>query len=82
MSIVTVRDKKNNWRKKTQKKNKERKGERGVANDSVVRLSYKHFHNILRFLDVLNNFLSPQVKRSTIVTYKHGINELPHELPN
>ena len=27
-------------------------------------------------------FLSPQVKRWAIVTYKHGIYELPHELPN
>ena len=27
-------------------------------------------------------FLSPQVKRGAIITYKHGICELPHELPN
>ena len=27
-------------------------------------------------------FLSPQVKRWAIVTYKHGIYELPNELPN
>ena len=27
-------------------------------------------------------FLSPQVKRWTITTYKHGIYELPHDLPN
>ena len=27
-------------------------------------------------------FLSPQGKRKTIITYKHGIYELPHELPN
>ena len=26
-------------------------------------------------------FLSPQVKLLAIITYKHGINELPHELP-
>ena len=26
--------------------------------------------------------LSPQVKRCAINTYKHGIYELPHELPN
>ena len=30
------------------------------------------FHQIL---------LSPQVKQCTIITYKHGIYELPHELP-
>ena len=27
-------------------------------------------------------FLSPQVKRCAIITYKYGIYELPHELPN
>ena len=27
-------------------------------------------------------FLSPQVKRWAIITYKHGIYELPLELPN
>ena len=27
-------------------------------------------------------FLSPQVKGSTIISNKHGIYELPHELPN
>ena len=27
-------------------------------------------------------FLSPQVKRCAIITYKHGVYELPHELPN
>ena len=27
-------------------------------------------------------FFLPQVKRCTITTYKHGIYELPHELPN
>ena len=27
-------------------------------------------------------FLSPQVKRFAIITYKHGTYELPHQLPN
>ena len=27
-------------------------------------------------------FLSPQMKQWTIITYKHGIDELLHELPN
>ena len=27
-------------------------------------------------------FLSPQVKQWAIITYKHGIYELPHELLN
>ena len=33
------------------------------------------------FFDVLPNF-SPQVKLCEIITYKHGIYELPHELLN
>ena len=27
-------------------------------------------------------FVSPQVKRIVIISNKHGINGLPHELPN
>ena len=27
-------------------------------------------------------FLSPQVKQCAIITYKHGIYEMAHELPN
>ena len=27
-------------------------------------------------------FLSPQVKRSAVISNKYGIHELPHELPN
>ena len=27
-------------------------------------------------------FVSPQVKQCMIITYKHGIYELPHKLPN
>ena len=27
-------------------------------------------------------YLSPQVEQCAIVTYKHGIYELPHEWPN
>ena len=30
--------------------------------------------------DVLPNFLSPQAKRCTIITYKHGIYDLPSDL--
>ena len=29
----------------------------------------------------LQIFLPPQVKRCVIITYRHGIYELPHELP-
>ena len=45
-------------------------------------LNKNHFHHILRLFDVYQIFLPPQVKRCTIITYKHGIYELAHELPN
>ena len=32
--------------------------------------------------NVLQIVLSPQVKRWVIITYRHGISELPHELPS
>ena len=44
--------------------------------------SYNQFHNILRLSDVYQIFLSPQVKRWAIITYKHRIYELPHGLTN
>ena len=34
------------------------------------------------FLILYQIFLSPQVKQSVITSNKHGIYELPHELPN
>ena len=37
------------------------------------------FWKFLMFNQIL---LSPQVKRWAIITYKHGIHELCHELPN
>ena len=40
------------------------------------------FHIILRLSMFYQIFLSSQVKRWTIITYKHGMYELPHELPN
>ena len=45
-------------------------------------VSYNHFHNILRLFDVLPNLVSTQMKQCAIITYKHGIYELPNELPN
>ena len=42
-------------------------------------ISFKIFWDFLMFYQI---FLSPQVKRWAIITYKHGIYELPHELPN
>ena len=37
------------------------------------------FRDFLMFCKI---FLSPQVKRCAIITYKHGIYKLPNELPN
>ena len=37
------------------------------------------FRDSLMFYQI---FLSPQVKRCAIITYKHGIHELPDEFPN
>ena len=34
------------------------------------------------FLMFYQIILSPQVKRWAFITYKHGVYELPHELPN
>ena len=34
------------------------------------------------YLQNFHNIFSPQVKRCAIITYKHGIHELPHVLPS
>ena len=39
----------------------------------------KIFYDILTLYQI---FFSPQVKRSVIISNKHGIYKLPHELPN
>ena len=50
---------------------------------SVIYLfTCNHFQIILRLSDVLPNFAFTKVKRCAIITYKHGIYELPRELPN
>ena len=44
---------------------------------------YDYEHNILRLFETLQKiFFSPQVKRSVIIVYEHGICGLPEELPN
>ena len=43
------------------------------------RISFTIFWDFFMFLEI---FLSPQVKRCSIITYKHGMYELPHELLN
>ena len=47
--------------------------------DEGLRL-FDHFHNVLRLLMFYQIFLSSQVKRCAIITYKHGIYELPKRL--
>ena len=39
--------------------------------------SDNHLHNSLRLFEI---FLSPQVKRYAIITYKHDIYKFPHEV--
>ena len=46
----------------------------------VLHKNYNHFHNILRLFDVLLNFPFATSETMAIITYKHGIYELPHEL--
>ena len=45
-------------------------------------MNYNQFHNVLRLSISYQIFLSRQVKLWAIITYKHGIYKLPHELPN
>ena len=56
----------------------------GINEDINAKESFadNHFHNILRLFDVLATFLSPQVKRCAIITYKDGMYKLHHQLPN
>ena len=44
--------------------------------------SYNHGNNIVGLFDVLPNFLSPQVKRSGIISNKQDLYKLPHKLLN
>ena len=60
----------------------------GAAN-SVIKSTKKkkkivlnHFYNILRLLDVLPILPFTTSKRCAIITLKHDICKLPHELPN
>ena len=41
-----------------------------------------HGHNILKLFDTFPFFFSPDVKQRVIISNKHGIYELPHELPH
>ena len=53
--------------------------------DSKPSHDYNHFHNILRLFDVLPNVpftTSKMMVYTSYITYKRGIYELPHKLPN
>ena len=39
-----------------------------------------HFDNIFGLFDVCQILISPQVNRWEVITYKHGVYELPNEL--
>ena len=48
---------------------------------TLILMYYNDEHSILRIFDaLLILFFSPQVKRSKIIGYKHGIYELPNDL--
>ena len=44
--------------------------------------TYNQFHNTLKLFDVLPNFPFTASETMIVITYKHGMYELPHELPN
>ena len=49
------------------------------TSSSKAKIIFIIFWDFLMFYQI---FLSPQVKRRAIITFKHGIHELLHELPN
>ena len=55
---------------------------RNQVNSFIYQLYYDHSQNILGIFDVLQVFLSPNLKQSVIISNKYGTYELPHELPN
>ena len=53
-----------------------------IINNSLFPLSTIIFIIFWDFFMFYQIFFSPQVKRCAIITYKRGIYDLPHELPN
>ena len=49
---------------------------------NAERYIYNQFYNILRLFDILSNFPFTKSETIAIITYKHGIYELPYELAN
>ena len=56
--------------------------ESNIAETFVSIIATTTFIIFWGFLLFLQVFVSPQVKRCPIITDKHGIYELPHELQN
>ena len=67
--------------RKKYRKNLKSNINRGFCFDDC-QMIYNHFENILRLFDVLPNFPFTTSETIAILTYKHGIYELPHELLN
>ena len=51
-----------------------------VENFNSFDAGCNQFHNISNLFNDYQIFLCPQVKQWAIITYKHGIYELPHDL--
>ena len=77
--LVNVKEKKRN--KKATSSWKKQFGIQAQSLNNKSNSFYNHFHNILRLVDG-QLFLSPQVNRCAISTYKHGTYDMPYELPN
>ena len=59
-------------------KNPNNEDQHGTFNARINRHSFS-LYDFFMFFQI---FISPQVKQCAIITYKHGIYELPHELQN
>ena len=55
---------------------------KSVSLDNRPRQAAMIFIIFWEFLTFYQIFLSPQVTRCAIITHKHGMYDLPHELPN
>ena len=55
---------------------------KGILGFIIPFFTYNHFHNNLRLFGYYQICLSPQVKRSEIISNEHCIYELLDELPN
>ena len=63
-------------------KNKIEQSPKFSALCQTISTAHNHFHKIWDFFIFDQIVFSPQVKWSSIISNKHGMCELPHELPN